>query len=320
MPVRVYSTKTKVGDHYGRLTVVKRVENVYGKTPKFLCVCACGNMKEVVGQPLRNGITRSCGCLQRESLFQLVEKRRLKPGEAAKHEVFSNNKRGAKNRDIEWRLSEEEFHIIGSKTCAYCGVPPSNTTKEKYGVYGVHVYNGVDRVNPTLGYFRTNCSPCCWMCNRFKQRMSLEKFLSWAQKVCRRQPLGTYVPIVHAHKTEWIKQPYGTGRSPLSQLWCQYRSDAKRYGREFLLTKQQFYAYVKSPCFYCGEESSLVGIDRIDNCKGYAPGNIVPCCTTCNYAKNSSTQQEFLSHVQRIIEYQRGIRSYSTDNTTDFAI
>lgn len=55
-----------VGQRFGRLTVIERAENNNG-TAQWLCKCDCGNTKIVRGTYLRNGNTRSCGCLQQEN-------------------------------------------------------------------------------------------------------------------------------------------------------------------------------------------------------------------------------------------------------------
>ena len=59
-----------VGKTFGRLTVIK--ENIEmrrlkpGRGAIWDCVCACGKAHTVVGQALRYGEIKSCGCLQRE--------------------------------------------------------------------------------------------------------------------------------------------------------------------------------------------------------------------------------------------------------------
>lgn len=53
------------GNKYGRLTVIKRAENV-GKLTAWECVCECGNSVKVIGGHLKNGHTKSCGCLAQE--------------------------------------------------------------------------------------------------------------------------------------------------------------------------------------------------------------------------------------------------------------
>lgn len=57
----------QIGDKFGKLTVLKRVENYISpkgaSQPKFLCQCECGNLTSVVAQSLRENKTRSCGCI-----------------------------------------------------------------------------------------------------------------------------------------------------------------------------------------------------------------------------------------------------------------
>lgn len=49
------------GQHFGRLTVIEFVKNQGWK-----CQCDCGNIIYVEGSNLKNGNTKSCGCLQRD--------------------------------------------------------------------------------------------------------------------------------------------------------------------------------------------------------------------------------------------------------------
>lgn len=54
-----------IGDVYGRLTVLI-FHSKKGSVRKFECQCSCGNKTVVNIAKLRNGHTRSCGCLQKE--------------------------------------------------------------------------------------------------------------------------------------------------------------------------------------------------------------------------------------------------------------
>jgi hypothetical protein len=54
-----------VGDHFGKLTVLRRTEN-RGRHAYWECACTCGRNIVVRGDRLRNGSTVSCGCAQRE--------------------------------------------------------------------------------------------------------------------------------------------------------------------------------------------------------------------------------------------------------------
>lgn len=58
------------GRKFGRLTVICRAEDAAGqyaiKRPLWLCRCDCGNLTTVIGANLREGMTKSCGCLRIE--------------------------------------------------------------------------------------------------------------------------------------------------------------------------------------------------------------------------------------------------------------
>lgn len=75
------------GQKIGRLTVLYRTEDkLYGKnnrkTVMWHCVCECGNEIDVASQSLKRGLTKSCGCLNLETI-----KRR-----DIKHKIHGENK------------------------------------------------------------------------------------------------------------------------------------------------------------------------------------------------------------------------------------
>lgn len=51
------------GKKFGKLTVIRRVENSENGAAKWECLCDCGNTKIVTGHNLRGSVTQSCGCL-----------------------------------------------------------------------------------------------------------------------------------------------------------------------------------------------------------------------------------------------------------------
>lgn len=88
------------------------------------------------------------------------------------------------------------------------------------------------------------------------------------------------------HKQEW--RDYER-----SHLWERTRNGAKQRGRVFTLTKQEFEPYCAVvSCEFCGVEfdsDNAKSIDRIDNAKGYEPGNIACLCVACNRMKSNHT-------------------------------
>lgn len=53
-----------IGCRYGRLVVIEKVETKGAS--KWVCKCDCGNTKTISGNSLRQGQTKSCGCLRVE--------------------------------------------------------------------------------------------------------------------------------------------------------------------------------------------------------------------------------------------------------------
>ena len=54
------------GQTFNRLTVIERDINAKSAKAKWWCRCECGQIVSVDGCHLRNGHTKSCGCLQKE--------------------------------------------------------------------------------------------------------------------------------------------------------------------------------------------------------------------------------------------------------------
>ncbi|MBO5897533.1 MAG: hypothetical protein J6R04_00815 [Clostridia bacterium] len=65
------SLEELTGQQFGRLTVISRaddyIEKNGGKRVRWRCLCECGNIKIVRAQTLKNGLTKSCGCLKKEN-------------------------------------------------------------------------------------------------------------------------------------------------------------------------------------------------------------------------------------------------------------
>lgn len=59
------------GGRFGRLRVLSRAPNDARGRVIWRCVCDCGEASDVLGQRLRTGETRSCGCLARDRIGAL---------------------------------------------------------------------------------------------------------------------------------------------------------------------------------------------------------------------------------------------------------
>lgn len=95
----------------------------------------------------------------------------------------------------------------------------------------------------------------------------------------------------------------------------QYAKAAELRGLPFCIDAETFEQLVVLPCKYCGltplNENTLNGLDRIDNSLGYIIDNIVPCCSTCNWAKRTTNASEFVDWAKKVTEHQKVYQSLS---------
>lgn len=94
-----------------------------------------------------------------------------------------------------------------------------------------------------------------------------------------------------------------------------YKNGAKKRKYEYSLTDKEARKLFFGRCSYCGAKPSknyrsevkvtllINGIDRIDNSKGYIPGNVITACAVCNQMKHRLGVKEFIEHINRIARY-----------------
>ncbi len=174
----------RTGKRFGRLTVLAR-HGSRGSAALWLCRCDCGREKEVVSNCLRDGYTRSCGCSRSTGPGSRPSYRCSKqPGSAARKAVLKGYRLSAKYRGLEWSLSDSEFSDLTQRECEYCGAKPSATRVVSRN--GSFTYNGIDRVDNSLGYVMSNVVPCCYTCNHAKHNMTRAAFIAWIERLVSR--------------------------------------------------------------------------------------------------------------------------------------
>lgn len=189
--------KDLTGQKFGRLTVIKDVGRDKWGSVRWECVCECGGVVTVPRYKLWSGYTKSCGCLNKDSI-QIGAKK------TEQNYFLSQLKYNAKKRGYPVTASDEELLRLAENNCAYCGVPPKR-------------HDGAKRKN---------------------------------------------------------------------------KGKSKHKG------------YNTDPSYYDAEPWYANGIDRVDNSRGYEPGNIVACCETCNRAKLEKSAADFIAHCRMVVEHQ----------------
>ena len=168
--------------HFGLWKVLKRAPNkqCLSRTMQYwLCECVCGVQKEVAQSALRRGLSTGCGCA-RKSWDKYADAQQCQI-----NRVILKYKQNAVRRHILWDLTYAQTVELFNSKCHYCGCVGSNVQSiardRKWGE--PFRYNGIDRLNSTLGYTVTNCVSSCKTHNQMKWDMSESKFLAECRRV-----------------------------------------------------------------------------------------------------------------------------------------
>lgn len=177
------------GKVFGKLTILrfdsyKKPGKAIHSLEYFLCACDCGNEKIICGRAVTSGNTKSCGC-------SYIESRKknsisfIKP-DTGFNCLFSNYKRSAIVRKKTFNLSKEEFKKLTKQDCYYCGDPLSYIKTSRSISTPLdrgYVFNGIDRVDSSIGYELSNCITCCGICNKMKMVLGQEVFLNKIKQI-----------------------------------------------------------------------------------------------------------------------------------------
>lgn len=140
------------GQVFYRLTVVKQVKRVKQTNQKAIrwwCQCSCGKIVNIVGHSLRRGLTKSCGCLHKETIRN--------------NRFVHGNSRTPENRA--WRgmiqrctnPNNPAFKNYGGRGITIC-----DEWRHDFMAFYNHVgkkpssKHSIDRIDNNLGYFPNN--------------------------------------------------------------------------------------------------------------------------------------------------------------------
>lgn len=185
--------KDRIGDQYGRLTVVSHAGKDHRNKHLWLCKCACGNTKIIVADNLSSKKSKSCGCLKTEFLSRSGNQfgLHLDRDVAMLKVQYSHLRRRNRKKGFEDVITFAEFSKLSKSNCHYCGVSYSREIEDRLcenkdgKKFSDHILlmNGIDRIDPSIGYTRNNVVTCCSKCNFAKHTMRELEFLDWVKRV-----------------------------------------------------------------------------------------------------------------------------------------
>ena len=134
--------------------------------------CHCGKHFEKPLYWVAQGQIISCGC---------KKYRPINAKGTSFNAVILRYKIGAKQRNLEYTLSNEQVENLIKLPCHYCGIDSSNCVNHYSGYKYLH--NGIDRVNNDIGYLISNVVSCCKFCNIAKRDMSYNDFIEYINRL-----------------------------------------------------------------------------------------------------------------------------------------
>lgn len=161
----------------GAPEVIPRPEGAQGTgggNISWLCRCDCGEELRVRGHSLKYETNPKC----RKCAFAPAP-------DWAERFLYVRYRHGAQSRNLEFRLTFEEFGPLIHMPCHYCGRKGVGTLKHPSNEEVSMPFNGVDRLNPG-NYEPGNVAPCCFRCNKIKSDMPLAEFVAFCKLVSQR--------------------------------------------------------------------------------------------------------------------------------------
>lgn len=180
--------KNIVGQKFGTLTVIGpyfKEKSSDGKRVYILWPvrCDCGVEKYMRRCNLLTA--KSCGCKSPHPPVQKYKNRTA----ALEKKIFNTYKKKAKERFIEFDLTIKDFVLLIYNECGYCGLGHSLEKKDNISEELIK-YNGIDRIDNSLGYKKYNCISCCKFCNIAKNDYSEDFFIEKIKKIIHYRRLG----------------------------------------------------------------------------------------------------------------------------------
>lgn len=155
----------------------------------------------------------------------------------------------------------------------------------------------------------------CVVCLEVKSVTEFNKRGKWSnilRKQCKE--------CVNLYRKEHRKTPEGKAAQKRSEdkyrktdrywtpraLYTRSKASAKQRGKSFLLTLEEYKTIRQRPCYYCNdllknEKNRGIGLDRLDNNRGYEIDNVVACCGSCNQIRSDQLSISEMKEVAKLL-------------------
>lgn len=181
------------GNRYGRFVVLKRSEKATkSHDVHWVCKCSCGTIKDILSGTLKNGTTKSCGCLRRDfgtwNRGLKGEKSHVYRGyKGIPRQFYTELKSNARRRKLEFNLSIDYIWNLLEKQNFKCKI--SGISIEIPSIYRLNLTNtaSLDRIDSSKGYIEGNVQWVDRRINFMKQRMSDNEFIEVCEEVVKYQ-------------------------------------------------------------------------------------------------------------------------------------
>lgn len=166
---------------FGILTVIKKLDYKKHNHIIWECLCDCGNIITATGQSLKSKNTNSCGCRNINNKYAKNNDFET----SSFNKLFRTYKNRSKKINKSFNLSENDVKILTSNNCFYCDSKPNQRiylnviSKHKF----FYIYNGIDRLDNSLGYEVDNCVSCCDTCNTMKMALGEQEFYTHIKRI-----------------------------------------------------------------------------------------------------------------------------------------
>lgn len=193
-----------LGKRYGRLVVIKRAKNRGAKNNQtyWLCQCDCGKQKEIASYSLKHGISKSCGCLQKERASQVNSKHgyTVDRGKERLYCVWCTM------RERCYSPKNKSYPDYGGRGIKVCDEWKEYTNFRDWALangYDEKAPRGVcslDRINTDGNYEPNNCR---WANQKTQQRNKRNTlYVEWKGK---KRPLAEWAEILNVkYHTLWV--------------------------------------------------------------------------------------------------------------------